>query len=63
MESFQNLKVKVDYTEYMVVLHYLGKSTCYCAHGKSNSKAIQNAIFQAINKAGSSNLDNIIEQD
>ena len=37
------------------------KAPVIIAHGKSNPKAIQNAIFQAIN-AASSNLDSIIEQ-
>ena len=45
----------------MVELLTWVKAPVIIAHGKSNSKAIQNAIFKLIN-AASSNLDNIIEQ-
>jgi glycerol-3-phosphate acyltransferase PlsX len=58
---FKNLKVKVDYAEYGGAPLLGVKAPVIIAHGKSNSKAIQNAIFQAIN-AASSNLDSIIEQ-
>lgn len=58
---FKNLKVRVDYAEYGGAPLLGVKAPVIIAHGKSNPKAIQNAIFQAIN-AASSNLDNIIEQ-
>ena len=57
---FKILKVKLI-MQNMVELHFGVKAPVIVAHGKSNPKAIQNAIFQAIN-AASSNLDNIIEQ-
>ena len=58
---FKNLKVRVDYAEYGGAPLLGVKAPVIIAHGKSNPKAIQNAIFQAIN-AASSNLDSIIEQ-
>ena len=58
---FKNLKVRVDYAEYGGALLLGVKSPVIIAHGKSNPKAIQNAIFQAINSA-SSNLDSDIEE-
>ena len=58
---FKNLKVRVDYAEYGGAPLLGVKAPVIIAHGKSNPKAIQNAIFQAIN-AASSNLDTIIEQ-
>ncbi|QKF83096.1 phosphate acyltransferase [Halarcobacter ebronensis] len=58
---FKNLKVKVDYAEYGGAPLLGVKSPVIIAHGKSNPKAIQNAIFQAINSA-SSNLNNDIEE-
>ncbi|MFY9095000.1 phosphate acyltransferase, partial [Aliarcobacter butzleri] len=54
-------KVRVDYAEYGGAPLLGVKAPVIISHGKSNSKAIQNAIFQAIN-AASSNLDSIIEQ-
>ena len=45
----------------MVELHLIGvKAPVIIAHGKSNAKAIQNAIFQAI-AAADSNLNQDIE--
>lgn len=58
---FKNLKVKVDYAEYGGAPLLGVKAPVIISHGKSNSKAIKNAIFQSI-IAASSNLDNIIEQ-
>ncbi len=58
---FKNLKVRVDYAEYGGAPLLGVKAPVIIAHGKSNPKAIQNAIFQAINTA-SSNLNNDIEE-
>lgn len=58
---FKNLKVKVDYAEYGGAPLLGVKAPVIISHGKSNPKAIKNAIFQSI-VAASSNLDNIIEQ-
>ena len=58
---FKNLKVRVDYAEYGGAPLLGVKAPVIIAHGKSNPKAIQNAIFQAIN-AASSNLNEHIEQ-
>ncbi len=55
---FKNLKVKVDYAEYGGAPLLGVKAPVIIAHGKSNPKAIQNAIYQAINAASSSlNID------
>jgi len=58
---FKNLKVRVDYAEYGGAPLLGVKAPVIIAHGKSNPKAIQNAIFQAIN-AASSNLNEDIEK-
>ncbi|RBQ29076.1 phosphate acyltransferase PlsX [Aliarcobacter vitoriensis] len=58
---FKNLKVRVDYAEYGGAPLLGVKAPVIISHGKSNPKAIMNAIFQAIHSA-SSNLDTIIEQ-
>eukprot|EP01029_Cantina_marsupialis_P010211 TRINITY_DN2326_c0_g1_i1.p2 TRINITY_DN2326_c0_g1~~TRINITY_DN2326_c0_g1_i1.p2 ORF type:complete len:331 (+),score=79.29 TRINITY_DN2326_c0_g1_i1:1407-2399(+) len=58
---FKNLKVRVDYAEYGGAPLLGVKAPVIIAHGKSNPKAIQNAIFQAI-KSASSNLSNDIEE-
>lgn len=58
---FKNLKVRVDYAEYGGAPLLGVKAPVIISHGKSNPKAIKNAIFQAIN-AASSDLDTIIEQ-
>ncbi|MBL3520439.1 phosphate acyltransferase PlsX [Aliarcobacter lanthieri] len=58
---FKNLKVRVDYAEYGGAPLLGVKAPVIISHGKSNPKAIKNAIFQAIQSA-SSNLDAIIEQ-
>jgi len=58
---FKNLKVRVDYAEYGGAPLLGVKSPVIIAHGKSNPKAIQNAIFQAITAARSS-LDTDIEE-
>ncbi len=58
---FKNLKVKVDYAEYGGAPLLGVKAPVIVAHGKSNPKAIQNAIFQAIT-AASSNVNHHIEQ-
>lgn len=58
---FKNLKVRVDYAEYGGAPLLGVKAPVIIAHGKSNTKAIQNAIFQAIN-AARSNLNTDIEE-
>jgi len=58
---FKKLKVRVDYAEYGGAPLLGVKSPVIIAHGKSNPKAIQNAIFQALTSA-SSNLNNDIEE-
>jgi glycerol-3-phosphate acyltransferase PlsX len=58
---FKTLKVRVDYAEYGGAPLLGVKSPVIIAHGKSNPKAIKNAIFQAIN-AATSNLSEDIEQ-
>jgi len=57
---FKNLKLKVDYAEYGGAPLIGVKAPVIIAHGKSNGKAIQNAIFQAI-AAADSNLNQDIE--
>lgn len=58
---FKTLKLKVDYAEYGGAPLIGVKAPVIIAHGKSNSKAIKNAIFQAI-KAADSNLNLHIEE-
>ena len=58
---FKNLKLKVDYAEYGGAPLIGVKAPVIIAHGKSNAKAIKNAIFQAIS-AADSNLNDDIEQ-
>jgi len=58
---FKNLKVRVDYAEYGGAPLLGVKAPVIISHGKSNPKAIKNAIFQAISSANS-NLDTIIEE-
>lgn len=58
---FKNLKLKVDYAEYGGAPLIGVKAPVIIAHGKSNAKAIKNAIFQAI-KAADSNLNDHIEE-
>jgi len=58
---FKNLKVRVDYAEYGGAPLLGVKAPVIIAHGKSNPKAIHNAILQAIN-AASSNLNEDIEE-
>ncbi|MEA3383116.1 MAG: phosphate acyltransferase PlsX [Campylobacterota bacterium] len=57
---FKKLKLKVDYAEYGGAPLIGVKAPVIIAHGKSNAKAMQNAIFQAI-KAADSNLNQNIE--
>ena len=57
---FKKLKLKVDYAEYGGAPLIGVKAPVIIAHGKSNAKAIQNAIFQAIS-AADSNLNQNIE--
>lgn len=57
---FKTLKLKVDYAEYGGAPLLGVKAPVIISHGKSNAKAIKNAIFQAIN-AVNSNLNNDIE--
>ncbi|MEA2051121.1 MAG: phosphate acyltransferase PlsX [Campylobacterota bacterium] len=58
---FKKLKLKVDYAEYGGAPLIGVKAPVIIAHGKSNAKAMQNAIFQAI-KAADSNLNQHIEE-
>ena len=58
---FKKLKLKVDYAEYGGAPLIGVKSPVIIAHGKSNAKAIKNAIFQAIS-AADSNLNTDIEE-
>lgn len=58
---FKNLKLKVDYAEYGGAPLIGVKAPVIIAHGKSNAKAIQNAIFQAIT-AAESDLNQHIEE-
>jgi len=58
---FKNLKLKVDYAEYGGAPLIGVKAPVIIAHGKSNAKAIKNAIFQAI-AAADSNLNQDIEE-
>ena len=58
---FKKLKLKVDYAEYGGAPLLGIKAPVIIAHGKSNEKAIKNAIFQAI-AAADSNLNQDIEE-
>lgn len=58
---FKNLKLKVDYAEYGGAPLIGVKAPVIIAHGKSNAKAIKNAIFQAV-AAADSNLNSNIEK-
>ena len=58
---FKNLKLKVDYAEYGGAPLIGVKAPVIIAHGKSNAKAMKNAIFQAI-AAAQSDLNNHIEE-
>lgn len=58
---FKSLKIKVDYAEYGGAPLLGVKAPVIIAHGKSNAKAIQNAIFQAIT-AANSNLNEDIQE-
>ena len=58
---FKKLKVKVDYAEYGGAPLIGVKAPVIIAHGKSNAKAVKNAIFQAI-AAADSNLNLDIEE-
>ncbi len=59
---FKGLKLKVDYAEYGGAPLLGVKAPVIIAHGKSNAKAIQNAIFQAI-AAAQSDLNINIESN
>jgi glycerol-3-phosphate acyltransferase PlsX len=56
---FKSLKIKVDYAEYGGAPLLGVKAPVIIAHGKSNKKAMQNAIFQAIAAAQSDLNENI----
>ena len=58
---FKNLKLKVDYAEYGGAPLIGVKAPVIIAHGKSNAKAMKNAIFQAI-AAAQSDLNSHIEE-
>ncbi len=57
---FKQLKLKVDYAEYGGAPLIGVKAPVIIAHGKSNAKAMKNAIFQAI-AAADSNMNQDIE--
>ncbi len=59
---FQILKKQVDYAEYGGAPLIGIKGCAIVAHGKSNAKAIKNAICQAINFADSNINKNIEER-
>jgi len=56
---FKSLKLRVDYAEYGGAPLIGVKAPVIIAHGKSNSKAIKNAIFQAVAAAQSDLNENI----
>ena len=56
---FKNLKLKVDYAEYGGAPLLGVKAPVIISHGKSNAKAIKNAIFQAIRTVDSNLSDDI----
>jgi glycerol-3-phosphate acyltransferase PlsX len=56
---FKKLKLKVDYAEYGGAPLIGVKAPVIIAHGKSNAKAIKNAIFQALHSADSNLSDDI----
>lgn len=59
---FKTLKKQVSYDEYGGA-PLLGVNGCVIiSHGKSNSKAIKNAIFQAV-KFANSNINKVIEEE
>ncbi len=59
---FNILKTRVDYAEYGGA-PLIGVNGCaIVSHGKSNAKAIKNAIFQAINFANSNTNEDILKQ-
>lgn len=57
---FKKLKLRVDYAEYGGAPLLGVKAPVIISHGKSNSKAIKNAIFQAIH-AASSDISHAVE--
>ena len=57
---FKSLKLRVDYAEYGGAPLIGVKAPVIIAHGKSNAKAIKNAIFQAV-AAAQSDLNSNIE--
>ncbi len=59
---FKGLKLKVDYAEYGGAPLLGVKAPVIIAHGKSNAKAMQNAIFQAV-AAAQSDLNINIESN
>jgi fatty acid/phospholipid biosynthesis enzyme len=59
---FKGLKLKVDYAEYGGAPLLGVKAPVIIAHGKSNAKAMQNAIFQAV-VAAQSDLNINIESN
>ncbi len=59
---FRKLKARVDYAEYGGA-PLIGVNGCVIiSHGKSNAKAIKNAIFQAIKFADSKTNEDIVER-
>ena len=59
---FKRIKLKTDYAEYGGAPLIGVKAPVIIAHGKSNAKAMKNAIFQAIEVANS-HLNDDIEQE
>lgn len=58
---FENLKRRIDYAEYGGAPLLGVKGCVIISHGKSNSKAIKNAIFQALNYVENRVTDRIEE--
>jgi len=60
--AFINLKKKIDYAEYGGAPLLGIKGCAIVSHGKSNAKAIKNAIFQAIRYSESNINDDIVKK-
>lgn len=60
-KSFSNLKKDIDYAEYGGACLLGVNGNVIICHGKSNSKAIKNAIFQALNAINFEMCDSILK--
>lgn len=58
-KAFANLKKKVDYAEYGGAPLLGVNKVVIISHGKSNARAIENALYQAINAIESNVCDSI----